>query len=69
VTAASLQKRINHALSKSGQQLRITRAGRARVELGTFYVTDSTGVVMSNVDIEALGREVGAMAAWENLVA
>jgi hypothetical protein len=32
-------------------------------------VTDSTGVVMSNVDIEALGREVGAMATWENLVA
>jgi hypothetical protein len=68
VTAPALFKRINHALLKSGRQLRVTRTGRARVELGEFYVTDAQGVVASNVDIEALAREVGAMATWESLV-
>ena len=69
VTLESLQKRINTTQAKSGRQLRISRIGRARAELGEFYVTDGSRVVQSHVDIEALGREVGAMRDWESLVA
>ena len=69
VEVDSLFIRINSALKKRGEQLRTTRRGRARVELGTYYVTNATGVVAAHVDLETLAREVGALAGWETLVA
>jgi hypothetical protein len=63
----SLFKRVNFALAKEGRKLRITR-GHARATLGELYVTDSDGVVATNVDIEAFARQCGVLRQWESLV-
>jgi hypothetical protein len=44
-----------------------TRGGRARQELGEFYLLNwrINGVTESFVDLEKLGREVRVLADWE----
>lgn len=67
VPFSSLCKRINFQLAKEGRTLRITK-GQARAKLGQFFVTDASGVVMTNVDLEAFARQIGVLAGWEALV-
>jgi hypothetical protein len=70
VTARALVQRINRALSKDSEVLKATRGSQAVQDLGDFYVLDVRGnsVVRKDVDIEALGRKLGALRDFEVLV-
>jgi hypothetical protein len=63
-----LHQRINRKLAAKGQTLRKTRA-RWQHNLGDYYVVDlSRNFIVEKVrNLEALGREVGALEPWESL--
>ena len=68
ISTRALVQRINRTLVEAGQQLRAARGARARVELGDYYMVDERGVAVdSHIDIEELGREIGALQSWEIL--
>jgi hypothetical protein len=72
VAERALIRRINRKLASEGQlgaQLHKYRGGRSLIDLGNFYVIDrETGfLVKAHVDLEELGREVGALAKSEEL--
>ena len=70
VTERTLVQRINRTISKNDQTLRKARPDtRAAKECGTFYSvsTRTRGVVDSRIDIEAMGRELGVLKAFEQL--
>ena len=69
VTARALAQRINRKLVADGQRLKATRGSRARLDLGDYFVVDRRGLAVDTyVDIEELGRELGALQTWESLV-
>jgi hypothetical protein len=67
VTDRALLQRINRVVAKDG--LRLKKSKRGQSKLGDFYIinTKSNVLVSVNVDIEALGRKHGVLAAWEEL--
>jgi len=70
VTMRALTQRINRTLRKGNDILKATRGdGRARQELGDFYVVDGRRnvVIEKDVDPEALGRELGVLADYEEV--
>ena len=69
VTVRALVQRINRNLAKDGRALHAARGERARLDVGDFYVIDVSvnGVVKTNVDPEAMGREMGVLQAWERV--
>lgn len=71
VRARTLIQRINRKLRPEMESLKTTRKGsRARLDLGYFYVVDYkfNGVVQTNVDVEAFGRELGCLGSGEMVV-
>lgn len=69
VTKAALMQRLQRALAKEGQVLKVTRGARAIVDLGRHYVIDvrRNVVIDKNVDLEALSRDLGVLRPWEKL--
>jgi hypothetical protein len=68
ITERALVQRINRRLAKVGERVRKTRVGtRSEVELGTFFITDCDRncVQAKDVDVEALGHELGVLAPCE----
>lgn len=69
VSERALVARIRRVLARHGQTLR-----RCRVDamdfcnLGTYYTVDISlnCIVQKDVDIVALGRELGILKAWES---
>ncbi len=65
VSERALLQRINRRLVQDNGKV---KAGRG--DLGAFYRIDTrlNGVVETDVDLEAFGRKLGVLAAWEALV-
>jgi hypothetical protein len=69
ISEKSLRDRINRALP-DGELLRKARPrSRAEADHGTFFLVDlACGAVKAqHVDIEALGRKLGVLRAYETL--
>jgi hypothetical protein len=67
VTEAGLTQRINRKLRSKGCRL-VRARGRALQRLGGWYVRDAfDGVRQHHVDLEAYGRELGALKPGEAL--
>ncbi len=66
VTARALIQRINRKLTAEGQRL---KAPRGRPHGGDYFIVHVTrhAVTRTDVDLEALGRELGALQPWERL--
>jgi hypothetical protein len=70
VSESVIIKRINRRLTRDGERLRTLRSERDWPTLGTFYIVDqSNAVVYRHVDLEQLGRELGALRPGEGLAA
>jgi hypothetical protein len=69
VSETALIKRLNRKLHAYDEMLHKTRGGRARQDLGEFYIVNyrTNGAVATHVDIEELAREHGALQPWEAL--
>jgi hypothetical protein len=69
VTTHTLTQRINHKLRARGEVLKKTRGTQAYLDYGDFYVLDVLigAVVRKHVDLEELGRELGALQPHEEL--
>jgi hypothetical protein len=69
VTLKALLKRINRKLAHENQQLKITRGGQARSNLGDYYVLDLYRNVIgaSHCQPEALAREIRVLGEWERV--
>jgi len=75
VSPRALQQRINRKLRVEDEVLRKSRPvydqGRPiyNSDLGEFYVVDVNRnfVVAGDVDLQQLGRELGALQNWEEL--
>ena len=70
VTKKSLIERINRKLRKDDKKLRKCRSARDHSTLGDYFIINLSGNYIINtwVDLEGLGREIGAMQGWETLV-
>jgi hypothetical protein len=74
VTTRALVQRINRKLSAldggdpRAEQVRAAR-GKARETLGEFYLLDvgKNAVKDWHLDLDALGRKLGVLRAWERL--
>jgi hypothetical protein len=69
VTERALFQRINRKLAHENEQLKTCRGGQWENELGRYYVVDlnRNSITASDVDPEALGRELGVLARWEEI--
>jgi hypothetical protein len=67
VSTRALVQRLNRKLHDDELEVRKTRGGRARLELGEFYLLNwrLPNIVQSHVDLEELGRKEGVLAVWE----
>lgn len=68
VTVRALMSRINRALAPDGKELKITRGVPAIDALGRYYVLCGNSVFSDHIDLEAFGRELGALAGYERLL-
>jgi hypothetical protein len=70
VTERALVQRINRRLAKDFETLKAARGGRWRSTTGDYYVVDlqRNAIARTNVDPEALGRELGVLHAYERVV-
>jgi hypothetical protein len=65
VNRRALVARVERALAKQDRELHVDRIGN---KLRLYLVdTKKQAVVDTDVDLEALAREVGAMKPWERL--
>jgi hypothetical protein len=71
VTVRALTQRINRTLREKNQRLKLPRGAQARLDLGGigYYVIDCrrNRIVADHVDIEVLGRKLGALREWEEV--
>lgn len=69
VSESALIRRMNRKLIGEDQVLRKSRSSRSLHETGEFFIINTMhgGMDESHVDIEALGREIGALKAYEKL--
>ena len=67
VTERSVVARVNRRLQAAGEQLKPARSEQVRAQVGDWYVLDvkRNGVVREDVNLEAIARELGALADWE----
>ena len=69
VSERALFQRISRKLSHTNQQLCTSRTPRTELDCGRFYIVDKVRNVIAfkNIDLEAQGRDLGVLAAWEKL--
>jgi hypothetical protein len=62
--------RINRVLTKSNQRLhRCRKTDRLFGRCGTYWLQGVDGrIVKDHIDLEKMGREMGAIADWETMV-
>ena len=67
VSTRALIQRINRKLLAEEQAVRASRGGRAELELGDYYILNLrfNSVDAMHVNLEELGREVGALRPHE----
>ncbi len=64
----ALAQRINRKLRHDDELLRKTRE-RWVPEMGNYYTLSFNNVIQDmHVDLESLGRELGALGSWEKVV-
>lgn len=67
VSLRALTQRINRKLASERQRLVVGR-GKHELDLfGDYYVRGERGVILVQVDVEALGRKLGALKPWQRL--
>jgi hypothetical protein len=68
VSMRALVQRINRKLKADGEMLKMAR-GRAASSVGRYFICNPqrNWIVKERVDPEALGRELGVLAAWERV--
>jgi len=67
VSEATLVKRINRTLAKSGLRLRTSRPGSLTAALaGRYYLVYGTTVARQRVGIDELGRALGVLKEFES---
>jgi len=69
VSVKAAIQRINRRLRSDDQQVRTARSERLRLDVGWHYVIDTRRNFISekDVDLEELGREVGALQDYETI--
>ena len=69
ITIRALVQRINRKLAEDGEVLKAPRGARALQELGDYYILDINlnAVLHKDVDVEELGRELGALKDYEHV--
>jgi hypothetical protein len=67
VTPRALIGRIARLLAAEGKELKKTRGAPAIDALGAYFVVGNNSILSHHVDLEALGRETGALADYERL--
>ena len=74
ITERALVQRLRRALAKEGDRLFANRGkhGVGRTDpanIGAYYIVDGRNVMTDHdVDLVALGRELGVLRHWEQLV-
>jgi hypothetical protein len=68
VTVRALTQRLNRLLAHDGKELKKTRGAHAVDALGAYYIVSNNSVLSDHVDLQALGRETGALADYERLL-
>jgi hypothetical protein len=64
VSRRALLSRIDRALGKRGQHLRVSRHGGET----TYFITSENNVVEFGIALEETGRKLGCLNPWEALV-
>lgn len=64
VSRRALLGRIDRALGKRGQHLRVSRHGGET----TYFITSENDVVEFDIGLEETGRKLGCLNPWETLV-
>jgi hypothetical protein len=69
VSMRAVIQRINRKLAPDLEGLKTTRGGRARLELGDYYVIDFNRnfILHKDVDPERMARELGVLQPWEEV--
>jgi hypothetical protein len=69
VSSRALQQRIDRKLASDDLRLKKSRTARERLDLGEYWLLNTRFNVVSekDVDLTALAKEYGALAAWEQL--
>ncbi len=69
VSERALHQRIDRKLSGTNQRPCTARSPRMEQDCGRFYIVDTVRNVIAfkSIDLEAQGRDLGAIAAWEKL--
>jgi len=69
VTSRALIQRINRKLKPDNEKLCMARTVQTQMDVGKYYVIGGQhrGVTRVRVDLEALGRELGALADHEEM--
>jgi hypothetical protein len=69
VSSRALQQRIDRKLASDDLRLKKSRTARERLDLGEYWLLNTRYNVVSekDVDLTALAKEYGALAAWEQL--
>jgi hypothetical protein len=69
VGVRAIVQRVNRVLQPKKQSLKVSRGERCKQELGAYYVVDfqQNSVRRVNVDLAELARELGVLAAWEDV--
>jgi hypothetical protein len=61
--------RINRALTNGTQLHRCRKADKLFGRCGTYWLQGADGrIVKDHIDLEKMGREMGAIADWETMV-
>lgn len=70
ISERALTQRINRVLANQGRKLKALRGDRGWDTLGNLYVVElaTNSVVKTKVNLEELGRELGVMKGYEELV-
>jgi hypothetical protein len=69
VTSRALFQRISRTLAKKGERLIANRRVGPVPDIGNYYTVDvkKNSVARTHVDLEEIGRELGALKPWERL--
>lgn len=69
VSRRAVIARINRKLARDDEQLRTTRGMQAFLDLGDYYTVDvrRNWIARKDVDLDALGRELGVLKDYEKL--
>ncbi len=68
VSIRGLTQRINRRWEGGGKKLMACRSNRMRDRLGDWYVVNGAGVLETHVDLRELGKRVGALEEYEELI-